>query len=90
MCLMRYNKRKKKDYWKQDSFMRMQRIKRRYKSRSMVGLLLTESFILLTLESIKHGRVNILEQYRNGKIDLKINEEPGDVTTCKMGIHSAS
>ena len=26
----------------------------------------------------------LLEQYRNGKIDLKINEEPGDVL-CKMG-----
>lgn len=26
----------------------------------------------------------LLEQYKNGKIDLKINEEPGDVL-CKMG-----
>lgn len=26
----------------------------------------------------------LLKQYRNGKIDLKINEEPGDVL-CKMG-----
>jgi hypothetical protein len=26
----------------------------------------------------------LLEQYRNGKIDLKINEDPGDVL-CKMG-----
>jgi hypothetical protein len=26
----------------------------------------------------------LLDQYRNGKIDLKINEEPGDVL-CKMG-----
>lgn len=26
----------------------------------------------------------LLEQYRNGKIDLKINEEPGDVL-CKIG-----